>query len=85
MFNRTSDDADVKVVGKTFQLNGYTEINSQQLDALCFASGNDNWRDGFRKTYTISAKFTYYLNSGVVQFETNKDNVEKWQGGKVQA
>lgn len=84
MFNRTSDDANVKVVDKTFQLNGYTEINSQQLDALCFASGNDNWRDGFRKTYTISAKFTYYLNSGVVQFETNKDNVEKWQGGKVQ-
>ena len=83
MFNRTSDDADVKVVGKTFQLNGYTEINSQQLDALCFASGTANWRAGFRKAYTISAKFTYYLNSGVVQFETNEDNVEKWQGGKV--
>ena len=83
MFNRTSDDADVKVVDKTFQLNGYTETNSQQLDALCFASGVQNWRVGFRKAYTISAKFTYYLNSGVVQFETNKDNVEKWQGGKV--
>lgn len=83
MFNRTSDDAEVKVVGKTFQLNGYTEINSQQLDALCFASGTANWRVGFRKAYTISAKFTYYLNSGVVQFETNEDNVEKWQGGKV--
>ena len=83
MFNRTSDDADVKVVDKTFQLNGYTEINSQQLDALCFASGTANWRVGFRKAYTISAKFTYYLNSGVVQFETNEDNVEKWQGGKV--
>lgn len=83
MFNRTSDDADVKVVDKTFQLNGYTEINSQQLDALCFASGAANWRVGFRKAYTISAKFTYYLNSGVVQFETNEDNVEKWQGGKV--
>ena len=83
MFNRTSDDAYVKVVDKTFQLNGYTEINSQQLDALCFASGTANWRAGFRKAYTISAKFTYYLNSGVVQFETNEDNVEKWQGGKV--
>ena len=83
MFNRTSDDAYVKVVDKTFQLNGYTEINSQQLDALCFASGAQNWEVGFRKTYTISAKFTYYLNSGIVQFETNKDNVEKWQGGKV--
>lgn len=83
MFNRTSDNATVHVTGKKFILDGYTETNSQQLDALCFASGVVNFRVGFRKSYTISAKFTYYLNSGIIQFETNGDNVEKWQGGKV--
>ena len=40
-------------------------------------SYNVNVKDG----YTLSAKFTYYLNSGVFAFETNKDDVSKWHKG----
>lgn len=83
MFNKTSDDAKVEIGDKVFKLTGYTETKDRSLDALCFAESFLNHYAGAKKTYTLSAKFTYYLNSGVVQFETNKDNVEKWQKGIV--
>lgn len=83
MFNRTSDDAKVEIGNKVFNLTGYTQINSQSANALCFADSYLNPTAGAKKTYTLSAKFIYYLNSGVVQFETNKDNVGKWQKGVV--
>lgn len=84
VYNKDSEDASVKSENKVFILTGYTKKNSASDQALCYAKGSDNVTHdvGVSKTYTLSAKFTYYLNSGVFVFETNKDDVAKWQKGK---
>lgn len=85
MYNKNSEQASV-VINKnlTFTLSGYSEIDSAKtFDALCYANGKRNYVAGPRKTYTQTGKLTYYLNSGVVVFETNKDNVSKWQKGVI--
>lgn len=83
VYNKDSEDASVKSENKVFILTGYTKKKSASDQALCYAQGSDNVTHdiGVSKTYTLSAKFTYYLNSGVFVFETNKDDVAKWQKG----
>ena len=86
VYNKDSEDATVTVSdNRQFILTGYTKIKDSSDQALCYANGrrnvdNDvNVKDG----YTLSAKFSYYLDSGVFVFDTNKNNVGKWHKGAV--
>lgn len=86
VYNKDSEDATITITGnRQFILTGYTKIKDSSDQALCYASGtrnvdNDtNVKDG----YTLSAKFSYYLDSGVFVFDTNKNNVGKWHKGAV--
>lgn len=82
VYTKTSDDASVSANSdKTFTITGYTESSSSSSSAKCFAYGTLNPANGAINTYTLSAKFIYYFNSGVFTFETNKDDVAKWQKG----
>ena len=84
VYNKDSENASVTATGdKQFVLNGYTKISDSSDQALCHAQGYNNVLGGaiVKNTYTLSAKFTYYLNSGVFAFETNKNDAGKWQLG----
>lgn len=84
VYNKDSENASVTATDdKQFVLNGYTKISDSSDQALCHAQGQNNvFGDAIVKnTYTLSAKFTYYFNSGVFAFETNKNDVGKWQLG----
>lgn len=83
VYNKDSEKARVEVKDKAFVLTGFTKIKDASDQALCYAKGSDNVLGDaiVSKQYTLSAKFTYYLNSGVFAFETNKDDVGKWQKG----
>lgn len=88
VYHKDSEDASVKKENNTFVLTGYSTIKSTSDQALCFAAGSNNsvnhyYKVGPTRTYTLSAKFTYYLNSGIFALQTNKDNVGKWQKGLV--
>ena len=86
IYNKDSEDATVKATDdKTFILTGYTKIKDQSESALCYANGVRNTKYGanVKDGYTLSAKFTYYLDSGVFAFDTNKNNVGKWHKGAV--
>ena len=83
VYNKDSEDASVTTQDKQFVLNGYTKIKDSSDQALCYASGSQNVSNNVnvKDGYTLSAKFTYYLDSGVFSFETNKDDVSKWHKG----
>ena len=83
VYNKDSEDASVTTQDKQFVLNGYTKINDSSDQALCYASGSQNVSNNVnvKDGYTLSAKFIYYLDSGVFAFETNKDDVGKWHKG----
>lgn len=86
VYNKDSEDATVtKTNDKQFVLTGYTKIKDSSDQALCYASGKRNVShvESVKDGYTLSAKFIYYLDSGVFAFETNKDNVSKWHKGAV--
>ncbi len=86
VYNKDSEDATVnKTDDKTFTLTGYTKIKDYSDQALCYASGtrNTEYRASVKDGYTLSAKFIYYLDSGVFAFDTNKNNVGKWHKGAV--
>lgn len=83
VYNIDSEDTNVEVQDKRFILTGYKQMFDKQYQALCYSKGKFNI---FRNTnvkdvYTLSAKFTYYLNSGVFVLDTNKGNVGKWNKG----
>ena len=85
VYNKDSENASIESTdGKQFVLTGYTKKTDSAQSALCYAHGNYNSFDvngGPTKSYTLSARFIYYLNSGVFAFETNKNDVGKWQKG----
>lgn len=84
VYNKDSEDASVTYNNRQFVLTGYTKISDNSYQALCYANGAGNGyavNRNVRKGYTLSAKFKYYLNSGVFSFETNKDNVGIWNKG----
>ena len=83
VYNKDSEDASVTAQDKQFVLNGYTKIKDSSDQALCYASGSQNVSNNVnvKDGYTLSAKFIYYLDSGVFAFETNKDDVSKWHKG----
>lgn len=84
VYNKDSEDASVESKDKQFILTGYTKKSESEKQALCYSYGSygtDYELDGPSNFYTLSAKFTYYFNSGVFAFDTNKDNVGKWQKG----
>lgn len=83
VYNKDSEDTSVTTQDKQFVLNGYTKIKDSSDQALCYASGSQNVLDNVnvKDGYTLSAKFIYYLDSGVFAFETNKDDVGKWHKG----
>ena len=83
VYNKDSENASVMTQNKQFVLNGYTKIKDSSDQALCYASGSQNVSNNVnvKDGYTLSAKFTYYLDSGVFAFETNKDDVSKWHKG----
>ena len=86
VYNKDSEDATVnRTDDKTFTLTGYTKIKDYSDQALCYASGKRNTDLGasVKDGYTLSAKFIYYLDSGVFAFDTNKNNVGKWHKGAV--
>lgn len=85
VYNKDSENASVTTKDLQFILDGYTKKSDNKQSALCYAEGIDNVYSGYgvNEVYTLSAKFTYYLNSGVFTFETNKDDVGKWQKGVV--
>lgn len=85
VYNKDSENASVTTKDLQFILDGYTKKSDNKQSALCYAKGIDNVYCGYgvNEVYTLSAKFTYYLNSGVFVFETNKDDVGKWQKGVV--
>lgn len=88
VYNKDSEDATVTASNnKQFILTGYTKIKDSSDQALCYASGrqiNDD-NTNAKDIYTLSAKFSYYLDSGVFVFDTNKNNVGKWHKGVVQS
>lgn len=83
IYNKDSEGANININDKQFVLTGYTKTTENTEYALCYAAGSRNvfYNNGPRENYTLSAKFTYYLNSGVFAFETNKNDVAKWQNG----
>lgn len=83
VYNKDSEYASVTTQNKQFVLNGYTKIKDSSDQALCYSSGSQNvlYNVNIKDGYTLSAKFTYYLDSGVFAFETNKDDVSKWHKG----
>lgn len=84
VYNKDSEDASVTANNLKFTLTGYTKTSDNSSQALCYAYGMGNGsavNRNIRKGYTLSAKFIYYLNSGVFSFETNKNNVGKWNKG----
>lgn len=84
VYNKDSEDAMVSVNHLQFILTGYTKISDNLDQALCYAEGSANGyavNRNVKKGYTLSAKFTYYLNSGIFSFETNKNNVDIWHKG----
>lgn len=84
VYNKDSEDATVSVNRLQFVLTGYTNISNNSDQALCYAKGAANGHavnSNVKKGYTLSAKFTYYLNSGIFSFETNKNNVGIWHKG----
>lgn len=84
VYNKDSEDATVSVNRLQFILTGYTKISGNSDQALCYADGSANGyavNRNIKEGYTLSAKFTYYLNSGVFSFETNKNNVGIWHKG----
>lgn len=84
VYNKDSEDASVESKDKQFVLTGYTKKSESEKQALCYSYGAYSTSydlDGPSNFYTLSAKFTYYFNSGVFAFDTNKDNVGKWQKG----
>ena len=83
VYNKDSEYASVTTQDNQFVLNGYTKIKDSSDQALCYASGSQNvsYNVNVKDGYTLSAKFTYYLDSGVFAFETNKDDVSKWHKG----
>lgn len=83
VYNKDSESASVTTQDKQFVLNGYTKIKEGSDQALCYASGQKNVQNNVnvKDGYTLSAKFIYYLDSGVFAFETNKDDVGKWHKG----
>ena len=84
VYNKDSEDASVESKDKQFILTGYTKKSESEKQALCYSYGGYSTSydlDGPSNFYTLSAKFTYYFNSGVFAFDTNKDNVGKWQKG----
>ena len=83
VYNKDSEDASITTQNKQFVLNGYTKIKDSSDQALCYARGSQNvsYNVNVKDGYTLSAKFTYYLDSGVFAFETNKDDVGKWHKG----
>lgn len=83
VYNKDSEDSSVTTQDKQFVLNGYTKIKDSSDQALCYASGSQNVSNNVnvKDGYTLSAKFIYYLDSGVFAFETNKDDVGKWHKG----
>ena len=83
VYNKDSEDASVTTQDDQFVLNGYTKIKDSSDQALCYASGSQNVSNNVnvKDGYTLSAKFIYYLDSGVFAFETNKDDVSKWHKG----
>lgn len=86
VYNKDSEDATVTTSGnKQFILTGYTKIKDNSDQALCYASGSRNVdnKANVKDGYTLSAKFSYYLDSGVFVFDTNKNNVGKWNKGAV--
>ena len=86
VYNKDSEDATVnKTDDKTFTLTGYTKIKDHSDQALCYSSGKRNVdrKANVKDGYTLSAKFIYYLDSGVFAFDTNKNNVGKWHKGAV--
>lgn len=86
VYNKDSEDATVtRSDDKQFILTGYTKIKDSSDQALCYASGRRNVDSyvNVKDGYTLSAKFSYYLDSGVFAFDTNKDNVGKWHKGAV--
>lgn len=85
VYNKDSEDASVTVNNMKFVLTGYTKTSDNSSQALCYACGIGNGiavNRNIRKGYTLSAKFVYYLNSGVFSFETNKNDVGKWNKGR---
>lgn len=84
VYNKVSEDASVATNDKQFVLTGYTKKSENEKQALCYAAGGANVDSvSPRDMYTLSAKFTYYLNSGVFAFETNEGDVGRWQKGFV--
>lgn len=83
VYNKDSEDASITIHNTQFVLNGYTKIKDSSDQALCYAKGVQNVSDNVnvKDGYTLSAKFIYYLDSGVFAFETNKDDVGKWHKG----
>lgn len=83
VYNKDSEDSSVTTHNNQFVLNGYTKIKDSSDQALCYASGSQNVLNdvNVKDGYTLSAKFIYYLDSGVFAFETNKDDVGKWHKG----
>ena len=83
VYNKNSEGATVTTSNKQFVLTGYTKIKDSSDQALCYANGKRNvqYKANVKDGYTLSAKFTYYLDSGVFAFETNKGNVSKWHKG----
>lgn len=85
VYNKDSENSSVESTDdKQFVLTGYTKKTDSTQPALCYAHGSSNPFDISgkpAKSYTLSAKFIYYFNSGVFVFETNKDDVGKWQKG----
>ena len=85
VYDKDSENSSVESTDdKQFVLTGYTKKTDSTQSALCYAHGSSNPLDISgrpAKSYTLSAKFIYYFNSGVFAFETNKDDVGKWQKG----
>ena len=79
-YKKDSEDATVTESNHEFVLTGYTEINSGSDQVLCYAGGVENVNN-IKAGYTLNAKVTYYLNSGVFTLETNKNDVGKWHKG----
>lgn len=81
-YTYTGDSCSIKRISGEydFEITGLEKKETSQQSALTYAYGNKLHEDP-AYWYTQTARFKYYLGSGVFSIETNYDNVSKWGKG----
>ena len=81
VYDYTGDSCTIERDGNhDFNLTGLEQKETSQQSAIVFAKGKHLHEDP-AYWYTQTARFKYYLGSGIFSIETNSEDVAKWNKG----